>query len=156
MRKSYIILGYLLAVSLFIACDNQSGSEAEGKEQTSSSQKKGNFTNPNKDSELTLLMREVFEKTGKIKARINQQQPLPDWYANYLDQLTEIHTATPTDESIKDETFFAFIKLLNQNAQELAQTPDKEHYTQLVNSCIKCHQVYCPGPIVRIKKLYVK
>ncbi len=155
MQKSYIILGYLLAVSLFIACNTPVDSEQSQKEKENTD-RKGNFTNPNEDSELTLLMREVFEKTDKIKARIHQQQPLPDWYANYLDQLTEIHSATPTDKSIKDKTFFAFIKLLNQNAQELAQTPDKEHYTQLVNSCIKCHQVYCPGPIVRIKKLYIK
>jgi len=26
----------------------------------------------------------------------------------------------------------------------------------LVESCMNCHRAFCPGPIVRIKKLYLK
>tara|TARA_Y100000589_G_scaffold136859_1_gene130938 strand:+ start:43260 stop:43724 length:465 start_codon:yes stop_codon:yes gene_type:complete len=154
MKRISITLGYLLAVSLFVSC--QPTNEQQTGETKEAENKKGNFTNPNEDSELTLLMRDVFNKTERIKKAIEQNQPLPDWYSNYIDDLKKIHSATPTDPEIKESTFFAFVDLLNQNALDLKQYPDKEHYTQLVNSCVKCHQTYCPGPIVRIKKLYVK
>jgi lipopolysaccharide export LptBFGC system permease protein LptF len=150
-----ITLGYLIGVSFFIACNNQSSTTQNNNEKSNNTKKKGNFTNPNKDSELTLVMRDIFDKTERIKKSLANNEQLPTWYSNYIDELKKIHTATSTDTTIKESTFYAFIDLLNRNAIELKQNTNKENYNQLVNSCIKCHQSYCPGPIVKIKKLYL-
>jgi cytochrome c556 len=41
--------------------------------------------------------------------------------------------------------------------QERSSAPDqvKNGYNLMVEACMNCHRSYCPGPMVRIKKLYI-
>lgn len=115
-------------------------------------EKKVKVINPNGDSELALLMREMYEDGQRIKKQIvNGEQP------EIITRFKEIHTADATEpEKVNTDAYRmyadAYLNALNmlENSNE-----DDIHvnYGAMVQSCINCHQVLCPGPIVRIKKL---
>lgn len=111
--------------------------------------------NPNGDSELALAMRSIFDQTEEIKASLRDGKlVIPE---GYIENLRSFHSATPTDPEVKVTEFFGFVKAIEIVAQKLEESEDVEvqrvQYAQLVNTCIQCHQQFCPGPIRRIKKL---
>lgn len=111
--------------------------------------------NPNGDSELALAMRNIFNQTEEIKTSLHHGKlVIPK---GYIENLRSFHSATPTDPEIKVTEFFGFVKAIEMATQKLEETEDIEtqrvQYGQLVNTCIQCHQQFCPGPIRRIKKL---
>ena len=44
-----------------------------------------------------------------------------------------------------------------KSQEEIYKDPKnaKEHFNASIDACVKCHEVKCGGPIVRIKKLYI-
>jgi hypothetical protein len=111
--------------------------------------------NPNGDSELALSMRQSFEQTEQIKHNIEKGDfTIPE---GYVENLQLFHSATPTDPEVKNELFTQFSNSLYLIANDLVSSSDlnqrKEVYQALISTCISCHQKFCPGPIVRIKKL---
>lgn len=110
--------------------------------------------NPNGDSELALLMREMFEDGMRIKEQIEKgEQP------KVLKKFEAIHTAAATQpEKVNDPAFDAFADtylglLKNLESADKAQIP--QLHNVMVESCMNCHRTFCPGPMVRIKKLYL-
>jgi hypothetical protein len=108
---------------------------------------------PNEDSELAWLMRQMYDDSEKIRTAILNNS-LPN---DFRKKFKSIHTATPTDMSVKGEVF-------DHSAKAFLQTLDKfytnkenqvENFNLVVNACVSCHQNYCPGPIKRIKKLSI-
>ncbi len=108
---------------------------------------------PNEDSELAWLMRQMYEDGEKMKVAVQQKQ-LPE---DFREKFKNIHTAIPTDASVKSDVFDA-------SAQAFLKTMDKfytekenqvENFNLVVNACVACHQNYCPGPIKKIKKLAI-
>ena len=111
--------------------------------------------NPNGDSELALLMREMFDDAMRMKTQIkNGGKP------DVLKKFTEIHTAQPTEEGKTDiPEFKVYAQSYLQTIQAM-QNADAEHAPELfhnvVESCMNCHRAMCPGPMVKIKKLYLE
>ena len=112
-------------------------------------------SNPNGDSELALLMREMFEDGMRIKQQIERGEK-----PEFLKKFEAIHTAEATEpEKAASDTYKhfgdAYLKALeslqNANSDELFDA-----YQGMVTSCMSCHQALCPGPMVRIKKLYLE
>nr|MBS0036881.1 hypothetical protein [Saprospiraceae bacterium] len=112
------------------------------------------IVNPNGDSELALLMREMYDDMYRIKSKIKEGQSAKITFDEHA-----LFTAEPTDEDqvasdqyrTMGESFIALV-----NAFRQATTPDlKNHYTVLVQSCMSCHQYTCPGPMRRIENLYL-
>ena len=141
-------MGCLLA-SLFFACsENQT-------EETVCAESKVSAINPNGDSELALLMRQMYFDADTIKQQIiNNSGNVTD---EFISKLEEVHKADPTDPTVKTPEFEAFNKLLISTAKA-AQEDEQNKVTgfnSLVARCIDCHQSFCPGPIVRIKKLEI-
>ncbi|MCB0409681.1 MAG: hypothetical protein KDD29_05645 [Flavobacteriales bacterium] len=112
-------------------------------------------TNPNGDSELALLMRKMFEEGEDIKKLITDQQG--NITQEYIAELERVHTAIPTDADVKTPEFTAYTELMVQEANALFSNDSNkvQGFNNLVNRCIDCHQVFCPGPIKRIKKLTI-
>lgn len=142
--KHLFLLSFIVVV--VFSCSQQE------KEQSSS---KKEVYNPNGDSELALSMRQSFEQTEQIKHAIEQGDfTIPD---GYVENLQLFHSATPTDPDVKNELFTQFSNSLYLIANDLVSSSDlnqrKEVYQTLISTCISCHQKFCPGPIVRIKKL---
>lgn len=115
--------------------------------------KKSTIINPNGDSELALLMREMTDHLIMVKNNLNQgKEP-----GKYPLHFSEIYYAHPTDPEVRDKVFEGFAEnYLNKLRNFYAVAPEKrpEAYKLLVNSCAGCHQQICPGPLAKIKKLY--
>lgn len=147
-----IILGCFL-VSFFVACSSEGDKseatcEADGVEVSA--------INPNGDSELALLMRQLFYDADSLKQLIiTKEGNITD---EFIAEIERVHTAIPTDPEVKTEEFKAFNNLLINEAKAVQKNTENkaEAFNQLVNRCIECHQVVCPGPIKRIKKLIIK
>lgn len=108
--------------------------------------------NPNGDSELALLMREMFTHSDSLRQLVLAGRPLSG-----LHRFTEIHTATPTDSTVSGPTYQAFAAAYIQSISEL-ETVDAAtvfNFNNMVDQCMSCHTEFCPGPKKRIKKLYI-
>lgn len=111
--------------------------------------------NPNGDSELALLMRQMYEDGMLAKQAILEDQEITTILKH-----EKILTAAATEpEKAGSDLYKSFA---NNYLSLMAEVNDpknpnrKEAYSNLVNSCIQCHQALCPGPIVRIKKMVLK
>ena len=146
-----ILLGCLTA-SLFFDC---SSSENERQLEKSCEVEKVVDNTPNEDSELALLMRKLYLDADSIKRLIeNDKGTISN---DFIAEIEKVHTAIPTDPTIKTPEFEAFNKLLISTARTVQENEiDKvSGFNSLVSRCIDCHQSFCPGPIVRIKKLEI-
>ncbi|MCL9805418.1 hypothetical protein NAT51_07785 [Flavobacterium amniphilum] len=105
-------------------------------------------------SEMAMLMEQMYVDNERLKQRIVDGDTIGKFPQHFLN----IHEAVMTDKQ-ENDTFFkehaaSFIK-----SQELIyEDPQnaKEHFNASIGECVKCHEVKCGGPIVRIKKLYIK
>lgn len=111
---------------------------------------------PNKDSELALLMRKMYNDADSVKQLIVNNEG--NISKEYIGALERIHTATPTDADVKTPEFKAYTELMINEANALFSNPEnkKEGFNNLVNKCVECHQSFCPGPIKKIKKLRIE
>lgn len=109
--------------------------------------------NPNGDSELALLMRAMFDDAARMKAQLDkgeQVTPNIDHKKILTAHATEPHKAASAQYKAFSAAYLNIIDSFEQ-----AQKDDIDAlYTDMVNSCIACHQSLCPGPIVRIEQLY--
>ena len=109
--------------------------------------------NPNGDSELALLMRAMFDDALLMKQQVEQgEQPRPslDYQKILTAEATEPEKAASDTYKVHALSYLQTIKALQDaDAPQAASL-----YKNMVNSCMGCHQALCPGPTVRIKKLY--
>jgi flagellar biosynthesis regulator FlaF len=104
------------------------------------------------DSELALLMRDIHTQAKVLKSSIIKKEELP----NFMDSISFIVDAIPTKENVQGPEFKAMALYYLQNNENLYENPDSENYNEMIESCIVCHQSFCPGPIKTIKKLTIK
>lgn len=107
-------------------------------------------------SELALLMREMTAFTDSTRLRLGRGEELLPYPAHF----DRMYTATPTDGKldIDRSTFDAFAGNYLTQLKSLYDAPgsDRDHlFNGTVQACANCHATACPGPLVRIKKLYV-
>lgn len=108
--------------------------------------------NPNGDTELALLMREMFDDAMRMKTQIQNDEP-PKVRKHFTTMLTAEATEPEKAASPEYKTF-ANTHLALLKALEKAPASEAESvYRSLVESCMSCHRAMCPGPMVRIKKL---
>lgn len=119
-------------------------------EQTCKKQKQ---LNPNGDSELALLMREMFTESDSLRQRVMAGQGLRG-----LKRFETIHSAVATDPMVRGPVFDAFSEAYIQSIRELetADSSSATAFNHMVDQCMNCHTEFCPGPKKRIKKLYVE
>lgn len=139
-------------VPFFIACGSNEEKHAE--DSCPPDEVKLSPINPNGDSELALLMRQLFYDTDSLKQLVViEGKEVPQ---DFIDALERVHTAKPTDPNVKTDEFKAYNDLMINAAKGLSEAENKtEAYNQFLNRCIDCHKVVCPGPIKRIKKLVI-
>ncbi|MCB0560932.1 MAG: hypothetical protein H6573_26175 [Lewinellaceae bacterium] len=109
--------------------------------------------NPNGDSELALLMRAMFDDALLMKQQIEQGEPAQpglDYQKILTAQATEPEKAASNTYKVHALSYLQTIKALQQADAAQAATL----YENMVNSCMGCHKALCPGPTVRIRKLY--
>lgn len=110
--------------------------------------------NPNGDSELALLMRLMYEDGMEIREQIRRGEK-PDIEFDF----ENIHTAQATDPArMKTSDFDVFAASYVQAVQAYNNARKEEaeiYFNGIVTACMNCHQSICPGPSVRIKKMFL-
>ncbi|MCF8277933.1 MAG: hypothetical protein K9J17_14460 [Flavobacteriales bacterium] len=109
--------------------------------------------NPNGDSELALLMRDMFEESDSLKQLVIEGRQLSG-----LKKYKDIHSAVPTDATVRGPVFDAFAKnyIESIKALEAADSVSVFRFNKMVDQCMNCHTEFCPGPKKRIKQLYIQ
>lgn len=100
-------------------------------------------------------MREMFDDAQRMKRALDAgKKPTVER------SFTEIRTAAATRESKVDNPEY---KALAEHYLHLLESFDESSlenarpiYTAMVQSCMNCHAQVCPGPMVRIKQLYLE
>jgi hypothetical protein len=108
--------------------------------------------NPNGSSELAQLMRQMQSSADSAR-QIILSGGVPK---KFPEAFRKIHTAKPTDDDTKKESFNDFATHYLNRLDLLYSSPPAEvrkNYTALIESCLSCHYDHCPGPIKAINKL---
>ena len=147
----YKALFQILFFSLIIACSNP---KKECEEQP---------INPNGESELALLMRELHNNTLDIKKNLflNDSTNVNELSADFVDKFKynylAIRTASPTDSNLrKNGIYNGYADLYINSSEKFLKYNSKKNYNLMINNCIKCHEHFCLGAISKINKLYHK
>jgi hypothetical protein len=109
--------------------------------------------NPNGDSELALLMRDMFTESDSLKQLVLDGKQL-----SALKKYQDIHSAIPTDPDASGPVFEAFATAYIESikALEASDSTTVFNFNNMVDQCMNCHTEFCPGPKKRIKKLYIR
>lgn len=114
-----------------------------------------NTFNPNGDSELAILMREMVSLTDSVKQDLllrREIRPMPGI-------LNSLISAQKTDSSIDTAIYNFLAENYLARAKEFYSASEEskvENYNLMVGACVTCHQNFCAGPIKRINKLLLK
>lgn len=144
MKKSLLVLVILIfSISLFYSCKKEKAEEKEEKVQS---------LNPNGDSELALLMREMYDEAERIKLAIQKGEE-PELNIDYKEILTAIATE-PEKKSSSEYQAFAQAHISTMQLLDEADSAQRlTLYQNMVDNCLNCHKELCPGPVKRIQKL---
>lgn len=107
------------------------------------------------ESELTLLMRDIFDEAMTAKQAIAAGEE-PTFKIDLNAILTvkasvDAKTSNP-NYLPKAEAYLEAMKTFENS--DLAQR--KQTFNAVVDACMACHRSVCPGPMMRIEKLYFK
>lgn len=130
----------LISLVIWMAC----GNDESGRK----------MINPNGDSELAILMRDMFDEGMVIKQSvINGEEPemkLPYHH---------ITTATPTVAGKNATTEYQlFAKAYEASVERFKNATGADRpaaYQNMIDNCMNCHSKICRGPMVKIEKLYL-
>ena len=128
---------------------------ADSVEQVSEFKNPEEIVNPNGDSELSLVMRNLHFEANKIKANLENKEPVD---LNVLRGLTaQLTTAAPTDSNVLDSNYYMLSELLLKQLDDIPEGEDQRLvFNGFVNACVTCHKNTCPGPIDKINALLVE
>lgn len=166
MRKGTItlVLGAILAVVAIIACNTPNSKNADSKTggQTSDSLASTNDDTtescskpskyPNQDKPMALMMRQMADNAQKMKDLVLKGEAITAAQFPFI----RFHLVEPTDPDVLQPQFYENARLLQVAHKNMISAPvakQKEMYTAYINQCISCHQIYCSGPLKRIRKL---
>jgi hypothetical protein len=109
--------------------------------------------NPNGDSELALLMRDMFDESDSLKQLVIEGKELTG-----LRKYQDIHSAIPTDPAVTGPVFEAFANAYINSIKKLeaSDSSSVSKFNKMVDQCMNCHTEFCPGPKKRIKQLYIR
>jgi cytochrome c556 len=148
MRK-ILVAGCLAGASFFIGCNQNA---------TTSADKKAEDKNLEmyEESELAALMRQMYDTNLELKKKLeNGEMP-----ASFPEDFYTLHDAVATKGMISEKNRSTFEALADQYKDDLkeienAATPAqaKIAYNEMVMTCASCHQIYCQGPLPKIKRL---
>lgn len=146
MKKAILLL---TIVVLVFAC---SSSGEKDKKDSATSCKRS--LNPNGDSQLALLMREMATWTDSCKSAVMMKKENPAEPT----ELINIHTLQKTDSTIDIKLFNACADVYLQKVRSFKALgidldSRADAYNEMVHACVSCHENFCGGPIKRIQKL---
>lgn len=155
MMRKFIILGCLTGASFFVACN--SNTETPQEQVSKSKAEEPKKLEMYETSELAALMRKMYEDNLELKKEIIDGK-IPE---SFPEDFYAIHTAIATKGMVSDTaTFNAMANTYLANMKKIteAETPEKAKiaYNEMIMTCATCHQIYCQGPLPKIRKMTIK
>jgi hypothetical protein len=147
MKRNTLLLVFSMlffGTSVFYACQS-------GKQQATAQRY------PNKSSELAVLMRQMWEQSDEMRQALLAGKSIADVRKDFA----QLKTAASTDAGkTESEVYQAMAGMFMERLDKLYENPNADEqiqaYNSVVQSCLQCHQSQCPGPMVRIEKLFIK
>lgn len=154
MMRRFIILGCLAGASFFVACNSNTETQEVTTESKAEEPKELEMY---ETSELAALMRKMYEDNLELKKDIMEGK-IPE---SFPEDFYTIHTAIATKGMVSDtNTFNAMANTYLANMKKIteAETPEKAKiaYNEMIMTCASCHQIYCQGPLPKIRKMTIK
>mgnify|MGYP001229008037 CR=1 FL=1 len=128
---------YFIPLILLLNCSTEESSE------------KKIIIDPNPTSEMAQLMRDMTNELASIRERLINEEDLDQNLLNFA----LIHEQEVTDPSFQKPHIQPMSEAYAYAVDAFNENPTKSNYTAIINNCLSCHQLSCPGPVVRIKKL---
>jgi hypothetical protein len=110
--------------------------------------------NPNGDSELALLMRDMHED-GLHTRQLILEGKEPEVRVKYHQLQSAKATEPEKAASQAYKSFAAYYEATVKSLLESNEANRAESYQTMVDACMSCHQELCPGPMRKIKRLYL-
>lgn len=152
MQRALIVIGCLLGASFFVACQQMDSSGEESSAQTEETKE----LQMQETSELALLMRKMYDDNMELREQLLEGQ-IP---RSFPDDFKKIHTADATDPEELQETFDALATEYLRHIQAItkAENPGeaKRSYNNMIQTCASCHEMYCQGPLAKIRRMRIK
>lgn len=105
-------------------------------------------------SELAWLMLEMSTFMDSTRARLGHDQELLPFPSDFQRMLTAESTPGMVDHRSYDPFAFAFLHRID-TLYKAPRAQRQALFNDVVEGCASCHQVVCPGPLVRIEKMYL-
>ena len=138
MRITYVF-GLLLSVFLLVMCKQEPKKNLQP-------------INPNGDSELALLMREMFDNSLEAKKRLEANKSIDA--IESFDHMKVVKATEP--EKANSDLFKVMADSYLAAVDDMNKAPDShKKFNTMVDNCMGCHKAMCPGPMVKIKRLYL-
>jgi hypothetical protein len=110
--------------------------------------------NPNGSSELSLLMRKMYDHIAAARNDVLAKKIRSSFPQEFL----TIYSAKPTDSLTKNSSFdpLADLYIHSLNIFTGSTTANLiQNYNAVLTACINCHSQHCPGPVAKMKKLLI-
>ncbi len=107
--------------------------------------------NPNGQSALAALMRQMVSDVKVARQAITDGKPMPAMLGRHR----QLRCAWPTDLRDRTQSFDALAQVYLQQLERLesAQSDTRSAYANVVSACRACHESTCPGPLAVIETL---
>ena len=150
--KNFILIFFSL---LFIACSSEEKKSQKSEELNEKTEKTDTATSKIVDAEtsrLTMEMRAMEQQMKWLRSQIDSNE---QWSSDVFMDFHKIDTLQATEAGINNsEKFRNFSAAFRGEYSKLIhEEQTREQFSLVVQECVNCHQVYCTGPIPRIKKL---
>ena len=94
-------------------------------------------------------MRQMTFKLDTIKTKFDKNELIETNLLNF----PLIHNQKTTDASFNKPHLQPMSESFDLSIQNFNKQPTKDNYSIIINNCISCHQLSCPGTLRRINKL---
>jgi hypothetical protein len=108
-------------------------------------------------SELAVYMREIHHQALNIREKLSEGN-LNDISNEVPERYNAIFTSEPTDKNVSGEKFTHYASEFIEECEGFYSSSKKEkifRFNSMINSCVNCHQEFCPGPVKKINKLKI-
>ena len=110
--------------------------------------------NPNGDSELAIMMRDMHTNGMEVKQQLlNGEKP------DVKVDCERLFTAKATEpEKVANPLYKGYATAYEDAVKSFENEFNADRvgtYKTMVDACMNCHREVCPGPMVRIKRMYL-
>jgi len=157
--KTYLLL---IPITFIFACSNISKNDkqkvdADSIKKVDSSTKNASCAKPIKDPNnpkpMALMMRLMADNADSMKAQLLRGEKLESSQYPFL----RFYLLEPTDTSVLKMQFFENARFFQQVYTDMFKkgAEQTQIYNVVIGKCVNCHEMYCNGPLKRIRKMFI-